>query len=186
MNTKEKGLSLIEVLVALVILTVGLIGVFNLHVISKRGSFESFQQTQAAYLANDIISRIKLNRSQLTSYAGTYSGTLSIPGKRCDVSVGQPIDTCNTFETRLWDLYQLDQQVLGYSEVLDGKKVGGLDNATACIEAKDSGEVTVVLSWRGMNKVNKAGPLQPVFVRGCGESKNKNQRRFYFINTVIL
>ncbi|WP_299802195.1 type IV pilus modification protein PilV [uncultured Shewanella sp.] len=185
MQTREKGLSLIEVLVALVILTVGLIGVFNLHVISKRGSFESFQQTQAAYLANDIISRIKLNRSELTEYSGTYSGTLSIPGKRCDVSVGQPIDTCNTFETRLWDLYQLDQQILGSSEVLDGKSIGGLDNVTVCVDAKVNGEVTVALSWRGMHKV-LIGATQPTFVRNCGGAENNSRRRVYFINTVIL
>ncbi|GIU08983.1 MULTISPECIES: type IV pilus modification protein PilV [unclassified Shewanella] len=185
METREKGLSLIEVLVALVILTVGLVGVFNLHVISKRSSFESFQQTQAAYLANDIVSRIKLNRSQLTSYSGSYNGALSHSGKSCDVAAGEPVETCNTFETRLWDLYQWDQQIVGSSELVAGKNVGGLDNATACIDAKASGEVTVVLSWRGMNKVLKGGN-QPAFVRSCGGNKNDNRRRVYFINTVIL
>jgi len=68
-NRIQRGFSLIEVLVALVILVIGLIGIFNLHIVAKRGSFESFQQTQASYYANDIINRMKLNRTQLASYA---------------------------------------------------------------------------------------------------------------------
>ena len=64
----QRGFSLIEVLVALVILVIGLIGIFNLHIVAKRGSFESFQQTQASYYANDIINRMKLNRTQLGNY----------------------------------------------------------------------------------------------------------------------
>ncbi|WP_428613604.1 type IV pilus modification PilV family protein, partial [Shewanella sp.] len=51
MVKRGKGFSLIEVMVSLVILVIGLIGIFNLHVVSKRGSFESFQQTQASYYA---------------------------------------------------------------------------------------------------------------------------------------
>ncbi|GIU22917.1 type IV pilus modification protein PilV [Shewanella schlegeliana] len=184
MNTKEKGLSLIEVLVALVILTVGLVGVFNLHIISKRGSFESFQQTQAAYLANDIVSRIKLNRSQLMSYSGTYTGALSLPSKACDVAPGGAV-ICTTTETRIWDLYQWEQLILGSSETINGANVGGLDTATACIDAKASGEVTVVLSWRGMNKISE-GVTHPSFVRSCGSSKNSERRRVYFIDTVII
>lgn len=70
----QQGFSLIEVLVALVILVIGLIGIFNLHIIAKRGSFESFQQTQASYYASDIINRMKLNPTQLASYHGDYAG----------------------------------------------------------------------------------------------------------------
>lgn len=83
-NRIQRGFSLIEVLVALVILVIGLIGIFNLHIVAKRGSFESFQQTQASYYANDIINRMKLNRTQLDSYAGEYTGAPSSVAKVCE------------------------------------------------------------------------------------------------------
>lgn len=83
MKKYGKGFSLIEVMVALIILVIGLIGIFNLHIVSKRGSFESFQQTQASYYANDIINRMKLNPTQIANYAGTYSGTPSSVSKQC-------------------------------------------------------------------------------------------------------
>ncbi|MBB1383393.1 prepilin-type N-terminal cleavage/methylation domain-containing protein, partial [Shewanella sp. SR41-2] len=37
MPCKRNGFSLIEVMVSLVILVIGLIGIFNLHIMSKQG-----------------------------------------------------------------------------------------------------------------------------------------------------
>jgi type IV pilus assembly protein PilV len=173
MKNQQKGLSLIEVMVSLVILVVGLIGIFNLHLVAKRGSFESFQQTQAAYLANDIVNRIKLNRSLLSSYTGTYSGALTKPAKSCDVAVGANV-TCSTAETLAWDLYQWES----HFEELDG--------ATACVSALNSGSVEVVMSWRGIREVRDGGAAtnKSTLAKRCGTANKR--RRIYSLNTVII
>ncbi|MDB0034693.1 type IV pilus modification protein PilV [bacterium] len=188
MNNQKKGFSLIEVLVSLVILVIGLIGIFNLHLVSKRSSFESFQQTQASYYTNDIINRMKLNRTQLLTYNGTYTGQLSLPGTLCDVGVGAAIVVCSNTETRAWDLYSWEQLFTGSFEQISGRGVGGLDTPTACIQAQATGQVIVVMTWRGIRSLSdgaaNATGDNAAFIKSCG-SANK-RRRIYSINTVII
>lgn len=180
MDNANRGFSLIEVLVALVVLVIGLIGVFNLHTVSKRSSFESFQQTQASYYAHDIVNRMKLNKSLLIGYNGTYSGKLSAPAKAC---VGAAV-ICSNNETRLWDLYSWEQLLVGASEKLGQRSVGGLDSPTACIESNANGNVQVVITWRGIRKLSDGAKTGSSYIKGCGDSDKR--RRVYVINTVIL
>ncbi|GGI99228.1 type IV pilus modification protein PilV [Shewanella hanedai] len=188
MKNEVKGFSLIEVLVSLVILVIGLIGIFNLHIVSKRSSFESFQQTQASYYVNDIINRMKLNRTQLINYSGTFSGALSAPSTSCDVAAGAAAVVCSNVETRLWDLYQWEQLFGGSSERISGRDVGGLDTPTACIQIQATGEVLVVMTWRGIRNLSdgteNATGDGAAFIKSCGTASDR--RRAYSINTVII
>ncbi|MCT8860239.1 type IV pilus modification protein PilV [Shewanella xiamenensis] len=175
----QRGFSLIEVLVALVILVIGLIGIFNLHIVAKRGSFESFQQTQASYYANDIINRMKLNRTQLANYGGEYTGELSKPNKVCDVAVGA-ISLCSPAETEAWDLYQWEQNFIGAAETVGGQNVGGLDSPTACIDINGS-IVTVAVAWRGIRE----GAGTTYSGNECGKDLGL-RRRIFVVSTVII
>ncbi|MGI2257745.1 type IV pilus modification protein PilV [Shewanella sp. GXUN23E] len=187
MGRSHSGFSLIEVLVALIILTIGLIGIFNLHLVAKRGSYESFQQTQAAYLASDIISRMKLNRTELTSYAGTYTGGLSAPAVQCDVAVGGNV-ICDTSQTRLWDLYQWETLIRGETEMVADNNVGSLDNAQGCILVNPAnGEVTVILSWRGIRTLrDSSGAVDRFGECSFSNSADAAKRRAYAVTTVII
>ncbi|MFB2760169.1 type IV pilus modification protein PilV [Shewanella xiamenensis] len=176
----QRGFSLIEVLVALVILVIGLIGIFNLHIVAKRGSFESFQQTQASYYANDIINRMKLNRTRLANYSGDYTGELSKPSKGCDVAVGA-VSLCSPAETEAWDLYQWEQSFIGAAETVDGQNVGGLDSPTACIDI-DGNTVTVAVAWRGIRE----GAGTTYSGNECGKDDLGTRRRIFVVSTVII
>lgn len=175
----QRGFSLIEVLVALVILVIGLIGIFNLHIIAKRGSYESFQQTQASYYANDMINRMKLNRAQILDYEGQYTGGLSKPSKSCDVAVGAA-SLCSSGETNVWDLYQWEQGLMGAAEVVGTQNVGGLDSPTACIEVDDT-TVTVAIAWRGIGE----GAGTSYSKSECGKDLG-TRRRIFVLSTVII
>ncbi|ABS07277.1 type IV pilus modification protein PilV [Shewanella baltica] len=175
----QRGFSLIEVLVALVILVIGLIGIFNLHIVAKRGSFESFQQTQASYYANDIINRMKLNRTQLGNYDGEYTGSLGKPGSVCDVAVGA-VNICTPEETEAWDLYQWEQSFMGAAEVVGSQNVGGLDSPTACISVNGS-TVTVAVAWRGIRE----GAGTSYSGSECGKDIG-TRRRLFILSTVII
>ncbi|WP_076407821.1 type IV pilus modification protein PilV [Shewanella sp. UCD-KL12] len=183
MNSRQNGFSLIEVLVSLVILVIGLIGVFNLHIVAKRGSFESFQQTQASFFAIDIINRMKLNRGQLAGYAGTYAGNLSLPSQSCDVSIGGNA-ICTSTETLQWDLYNWEQLLNGAGETKATRSIGGLDTPTACIQVSGAGDVVVAITWRGIREVSDGAAGADEFVKSCGTSNKR--RRAYSINTVII
>jgi type IV pilus assembly protein PilV len=184
MSKSVQGFSLIEVLVSLVILLIGLIGIFNLHIIAKQGSFESFQQTQATYYVHNIISRMRLNNSELANYAGTYTGSSVTGAKACDVGIGV-VDLCTTAETRAWDLFQWERSFAGENETsVSGANVGGLDTATACIRVVGT-DVLVVISWRGVRKTSDgAAGNADNFVTGCGAANDR--RRTLAINTVII
>ncbi|MFK3977075.1 type IV pilus modification protein PilV [Shewanella vesiculosa] len=183
MSPKRNGFSLIEVMVSLVILVIGLIGIFNLHIISKQGSFESFQQTQASYYANDIINRMRINTSQLATYNGTYTGSTIVSAKSCDVAVGANV-ICTNIETRNWDLFQWERAFLGTSEKSsDNTNVGGLDSPTACISV-NAPNVTVVITWKGVRTSSDGAEGQANVVKDCGSSSDR--RRTLAINTAII
>ncbi|QYJ98699.1 type IV pilus modification protein PilV [Shewanella alkalitolerans] len=173
MVKRGKGFSLIEVMVSLVILVIGLIGIFNLHVVSKRGSFESFQQTQASYYANDIINRMKLNPTQLANYAGTYSKLPTSVGKECKGAT-----VCSSTEMAAWDLYEWQISFFGTAEKVGTQNVGGLDTPIACIVVNGN-DVTVTMAWKGIRKTKIASATSD-----CGSATTN--RRLYSVQTVII
>ena len=63
------GFSLVEVLVALVVLTLGILGMAGLQGYSITGSYNAHLRTQATALAQDIIDRMRVNRLQAVSDA---------------------------------------------------------------------------------------------------------------------
>ncbi len=178
MEKNEKGMSLIEVMVALIVLVIGLVGIFNLHIVAKRGSFESFQQTQASYYANDIINRMKLNRSQLATYVGTYSGTPTT------VTACEGTINCSPTEMANWDLFEWRSAFIGTAEVVGSQNVGGLDTPTACVELNGN-IVTVVMVWRGIRET-KIGTDSPIIDTTTPCAASKENRRIFSIQTVII
>ena len=62
MRKADKGFTLIEVLVALVVLCIGLLGVAGLQLTSLKSNHGSAMRTQATYLAYDIVDRMRANR----------------------------------------------------------------------------------------------------------------------------
>jgi type IV pilus assembly protein PilV len=176
MSCKRNGFSLIEVMVSLVILVIGLIGIFNLHIMSKLGSFESFQQTQASYYANDMINRMRLNSSQLAEYANgsPYSGVPTSVGQTCD----SVLLTCNPNQMAKWDIFEWQSSFIGASEVVGTQNVGGLDTATGCIKVNGN-VVTITMSWKSIRSSSDAGDANT-----CGTASDK--RRIYSIQTVII
>jgi type IV pilus assembly protein PilV len=60
-NQKQRGLTLIEVLVAVVVISIGLLGVAALHLTSLRNSFDANIRSRAALLADDIADRMRAN-----------------------------------------------------------------------------------------------------------------------------
>jgi type IV pilus assembly protein PilV len=57
----EQGFTLVETLVALVVLSVGLLGIAGLQITSLKANKGSATRTQAVYLAYDIIDRMRAN-----------------------------------------------------------------------------------------------------------------------------
>lgn len=65
----SSGFGLIEVLVALLILAIGLLGMASLQTTSLQLTTGSQSRTQAILLAEDIVERIRANRPNIDDYA---------------------------------------------------------------------------------------------------------------------
>jgi type IV pilus assembly protein PilV len=87
--SNQSGFTLVEVLVALVILAIGLLGVAGLQNRSLSGNQGALYRSQAVLYANDIIERMRVNRVQSRVVPSPYTialgaaaaGTVPDPAK---------------------------------------------------------------------------------------------------------
>lgn len=68
------GFSLIEVLVALLLVALGVLGAAALQLNALRYTQDSAYRVQASLLATDLLERMRANPEQLASYAGDVAG----------------------------------------------------------------------------------------------------------------
>jgi len=148
---KNKGMTLIEVLVAMFVLVSGILGAVAMQASAKKGSFDAMQRSVASALAQDIIERMRSNdATALAGYAGTDYGSVlnSVPGIRCNSAA----TLCTPAEMLINDQYEWEVSLVG-ADVLQGtNKVAGLTGARACINYV-ANAVTVVVSWQGRTAI---------------------------------
>lgn len=73
----QRGSSLIEVLVAMVILSLGVLGAVSYISSSMRNSQSSYVRSQATWLAGDIIDRMRANRATAAAPPNPYNINLN-------------------------------------------------------------------------------------------------------------
>ena len=81
---RQGGATLVEIHVTVVVVSIGLLGVFALQAVSLRNNYSSLLRGQATVLATDIVDRIRANRDNAASYNVAYGTALpatSVHGK---------------------------------------------------------------------------------------------------------
>jgi len=73
--TRTNGFALLEVLIAVVVLSIGLLGIAGLQANGLRGNYSAYLRSQATVYANDIIDRMRANR--VNALAGAYNLALT-------------------------------------------------------------------------------------------------------------
>lgn len=193
---RQGGFTVVEVMVSVVIFSIGLIGVARLQVVAKQSNYDAVQRVTATTIAQDLLSRMRSNSGALSDYVENdgalqinYNDATAQPSPNC-VSA-----TCNETQLALRDLWDIEQDMVGVSEVdADGNSVGGLTLPTVCITAVDedgnvlddgeSGIYTVAIAWRG-----KADLTNPT-LNTCGQTTglygtNNEYRRLLVMSTFI-
>jgi type IV pilus assembly protein PilV len=147
-HQRQRGATLIEVLVSLIILMIGLLGLVGVLIQSQRSQVESYQRMQALLLVQDIASRLNANRSVagcyvLASYIGT--GNTTVPtATSCGSGTA---DQKARMET---DLTEWRDQLLGVAELSGTDKVGGVLGARGCITVDATTNIyQVSVAWQG-------------------------------------
>lgn len=73
--TTQTGFSMIEVLVAILIVSVGLMGMALLQSMALKYSQSSNYRTQAVNLSSNLLEQVRANRAEASSYVGTFTAT---------------------------------------------------------------------------------------------------------------
>ena len=103
------GFTLLEVLIALVVLSVGLLGIAGMIVMSLKAGDSSYTRTQATDLAYDIIDRMRGNSlgAQNGNYNVTAPTLVAVPSPTC---VGSA-NTCTSAQLANYDEYLWQQNL---------------------------------------------------------------------------
>jgi type IV pilus assembly protein PilV len=103
-QSHQRGFTLIEAMVALVVLSVGMIGVAALHGQGLSAARSAQFRSVAVNLSADMADRIRVNRVGGVAYAG------AIANNNCDPSAGGGVD-CNPAQMAAHELFLWNQQV---------------------------------------------------------------------------
>lgn len=116
-----RGFSMVEALVALVVLGVGMLGIASLYVVTLRSSGSAISRMQAVNLASDLGDRIRANRMGRDA----YEEDAAEDGTTC---VGEAA-ACSPAQMAAHDLFVWQQQIMA---ALPGQPSGQviIDNTT--------------------------------------------------------
>jgi type IV pilus assembly protein PilV len=144
----QAGVGLIEVLIAVLVFAVGLLGMTTMQMGTKRASYEATQRSIATGLARDILERMRSNPAVLASYVVDDVGGSSrpTPGTNCNE------DPCVPGDLAEQDLYEWVELLRGASEQISGTNAGGLVTPQACI-THAAGLVSVAIAWQGVSEL---------------------------------
>ncbi|QJD60324.1 type IV pilus modification protein PilV [Pseudomonas sp. gcc21] len=70
----QRGVSLLEVLIAVLVLAIGVLGAASLQLNAVRYSASAAHTTHASFIAYDLLDRMRANADELAAYAGSVSG----------------------------------------------------------------------------------------------------------------
>ncbi|MBI4195797.1 MAG: type IV pilus modification protein PilV [Betaproteobacteria bacterium] len=167
----QSGFTMIEVLVALLIIVLGLLGLAGLQTRLQQAEFESYQRAQAVVVLYNMVDRITINRETARlvpsclaitdPLTGTpFYGTNSTPLPPCDTGTSQPQAVADA------TMDDLDRQLKGAAETKGGVQVGAIADARGCVSYDAAGEVinpgtglplpgtgvyTVSVAWQGLS-----------------------------------
>jgi type IV pilus assembly protein PilV len=143
----QQGFSLIEVLVALLVLSIGLLGLAALQTTSLKYNTESYFRTQATYFVYDIVDRMRINSAAVAS-GGAYdvsdasavSTLLSDYGTCRTSSCDCDNTSCNSTDLATYDLGKWYDRM---NAILPGAK-----DSPATIAIDASKKVTITVNWQ--------------------------------------
>lgn len=115
-NMKQSGFTLLEVMVAMVVLSIGLLGLAGLMASSMRNNQSAYHSTQATWFAYDILDRMRANN--VVAIAGGYSAANAL---------GSPA-TCSTTAP---------------TGSIAAQDIGGWKNMIACALPEGDGSIIV-------------------------------------------
>ena len=143
-----RGISLIETLVTIVVISVGMLGIAALYVESLKAGQTAVMRTRAVALAADMADRIRTNQAGGTTYDVGPDAVGVVPPNACSDTVGAPATICTPDEMALNDIWQW-KTLVGNTADEQFQRLG-LPNATASIDRNPATvpvTYTITINW---------------------------------------
>ncbi|RRJ83254.1 type IV pilus modification protein PilV [Aestuariirhabdus litorea] len=157
----QRGVGLLEVLVALVIISVGLLGMAGLQARAVKSERDSFNQTMAMVYGDYIMERVRANAEDPLAATLPYrigNAVIGNPGTDCDLLAAD----CTLAQRATQDIFEWQQQVRL-----------NLPNADAIICLDDT-------PFDGTSRVNAAGVT--TLVDGCSGAGTNYAIKLFWLN----
>ena len=164
MPRKVRGVSMLEVLVAIFILTVGLLGTASMQAQMQTTQVESYQRAQAIVLLQDMVDRVNANRKDVANYV---AADLGLSAQDCSL----PATVAGK------DVCEWNNALFGAAELKGTQTLGAMTGARGCITNPVTTmprEVIVAVVWQGLRPTVAPGSTT------CGQNQygaGDNQRR---------
>lgn len=159
-----RGVSMLEVLVAIFVLTIGLLGTASMQSQMQTTQVESYQRAQAIVLLQDMVDRVNANRKDVANYV---SADLGLSSQDCSVP--------GTVAGK--DLCEWNNALFGAAEMKGTQTLGAMTGARGCITNPVTTmprEIVVSVVWQGMRPTVAPGGTT------CGQNQygaDDKQRR---------
>lgn len=157
----QRGFSLIELLVAVVVFSVGLLAVAGLQTVSKRANFEGLQRTVASQIAYGLLEDIRSNGNGVDVYLASADLGGGIAGAEPVPNCGTVAAECNAAQKAAHDLWFWENVLDGNQEIGVEGAAGGILSPTICITGPAGGGAgiyIVTVAWQGTVAMTSTNP----------------------------
>lgn len=138
----DRGFSLLEVMIALVIFSLGLLGMAGLMVLSVKTNQSAYLRTQATFLAQSMMDRMRANLGQIPTYAIAYPATGSDP---CAAGASCSPASIAAHDIALWSTQLTDSLPNSSAQIAcNGARLGV---GTQIGAAPYDGQCTMTIVW---------------------------------------
>ncbi|MBL4607771.1 MAG: type IV pilus modification protein PilV [Pseudomonadales bacterium] len=159
MPSNNKGFSLIEVLVTLIIVSIGIMGLISMQLISAKNVNNAELRSLASYYVYDMVERMRANPAAVA--AGSYNnvnGSETDPGTDC--SGGCSFAILAQYDAFIWN-DMIDNSFANNSPSTPNSPTSarGLGPGAAGEVSLAAGIYTVAVTWKEQDRNNAGGNI---------------------------
>jgi type IV pilus assembly protein PilV len=136
----QRGFSIVEAMVALLVLSIGMLGIAGLYVTTLRASGSALYRTHAVNLAADMADRIRANPTAGNAYADDVGAD-----NGCVANAPGIAAACNPAALAADDVFRWQQQISGVLPDTDGDPNTG--PGTIDVDAGSPRTYTIRVFW---------------------------------------
>lgn len=151
MSKRNRGFTLVEVLVALVVLAIGLLGMSSLMMTSMQSNQSAYLRSQASVLAYDLIERMRANKNRAIT-TDDYTMAVTVNDAPADPSC--PSSGCNPAQQA-----QLDQR-----QWITTRKLS-IPGSTQVVTRSNNNEYVITISWEDSSALQRSTSTSSFVVR---------------------